>query len=131
MCGRSQLKKFLGSTVRRTVDRAKMMAHEVSAHSSGRAAREEMIDIPDELTGGEQHVKMKAASGHKGPYEFDTLQCVQQMHGEHLGPIWCMKFSPCGRLLATAGQDRVLRIWCLKTAFHYFQVVHPSSFAAL
>ena len=64
---------------------------------------------------------MKAASGHKGPYEFDTLQCVQEMHGEHLGPIWCMKFSPCGRLLATAGQDRALRIWVLKTAFHYFQ----------
>ena len=32
-----------------------------------------------------------------------------------------MKFSPCGRLLATAGQDRVLRIWVLKTAFTYFQ----------
>ena len=32
-----------------------------------------------------------------------------------------MKFSPCGRLLATAGQDRVLRIWVLKTAYTYFQ----------
>lgn len=66
---------------------------------------------------------MKASSSHKGPYEFDTLQCVQEMHAEqpHRGPIWCMKFSPCGRLLATAGQDRVLRIWVLKTAFNYFQ----------
>lgn len=64
---------------------------------------------------------MKASSSHKGPYEFDTLQCVQEMHGEHLGPIWCMKFSPCGRLLATAGQDRILRIWVLKTAFNHFQ----------
>ncbi|EFX71967.1 hypothetical protein DAPPUDRAFT_201342 [Daphnia pulex] len=114
----SQLKKFLGSKVRRTVGRAKMMAQEVSL--PGRQ-KEEMIDIPDELTGGEQHVKMKASSSHKGPYEFDTLQCVQEMHGEHLGPIWCMKFSPCGRLLATAGQDRILRIWVLKTAFNHFQ----------
>lgn len=115
----SQLKKFLGSKVRRTVGRARMMAQEVVP---GRQ-KEEMIDIPDELTGGEQHVKMKASSSHKGPYEFDTLQCVQEMHAEHLhrGPVWCMKFSPCGRLLATAGQDRILRIWVLKTAFNYFQ----------
>jgi len=113
----SQFKKFLGSKVRRTVGKAKMMASEVSLARQ----KEEMIDIPDELTGGEQHVKMKASNSHKGPYEFDTLQCVQEMHGEHLGPVWCMKFSPCGRLLATAGQDRILRIWVLKSAFNYFQ----------
>ena len=53
---RSQLKKFLGSKVRRTVGKAKMMAQEVSL--PGRQ-KEEMIDIPDELTGGEQHVKVK------------------------------------------------------------------------
>ena len=52
----SQLKKFLGSTVRKTVGKAKMMAHEVSQHAR---QKEEMFDIPDELTGGEQHVKMK------------------------------------------------------------------------
>ena len=31
-----------------------------------------------------------------------------------------MKFSPCGRLLATAGQDHILRVWVLKQAFNYF-----------
>lgn len=31
-----------------------------------------------------------------------------------------MKFSHCGRLLATAGQDNIVRIWVLKTAFDYF-----------
>ena len=51
---RSQLKKFLGSTVRKTVGKAKMIAHEVSHVRQ----KEEMIDIPDELTGGEQHVKV-------------------------------------------------------------------------
>lgn len=40
--------------------------------------------------------------------------------GEHTGPVWCMKFSPCGRLLATAGQDHILRVWVLKQAFNYF-----------
>lgn len=38
-----------------------------------------------------------------------------------MGPVWCMKFSSCGRLLATAGQDRILRIWVLRNAFTYFQ----------
>lgn len=32
-----------------------------------------------------------------------------------------MKFSVCGRLLATAGQDRVLRIWVVRNAYSYFQ----------
>lgn len=31
-----------------------------------------------------------------------------------------MKFSHCGRLLATAGQDNVVRIWVLKNAYDYF-----------
>lgn len=32
-----------------------------------------------------------------------------------------MKFSQCGRLLATAGQDKVLRIWIIKDAYSFFQ----------
>ena len=36
------------------------------------------------------------------------------------GPIWAMKFSHCGRLLATGGQDNVLRIWVLRESYPYF-----------
>ena len=31
-----------------------------------------------------------------------------------------MKFSQCGQLLATAGQDTKLRIWVLKNSYSYF-----------
>ena len=31
-----------------------------------------------------------------------------------------MKFSPCGKLLATGGQDNMLRIWVLKAAYPHF-----------
>lgn len=50
------------------------------------------------------------------------MEHVQEFKDEHEGAIWCMKFSGCGRLLATAGQDRVLRIWIVRYAFPFFQV---------
>lgn len=31
-----------------------------------------------------------------------------------------MKFSHCGRLLATGGQDGVLRVWVVRDAFKFF-----------
>lgn len=65
---------------------------------------------------------VKASNSHKGPYEFEKVEHVQEFKDEHEGPIWCMKFSGCGRLLATAGQDKVLRIWIVKDAFPFFQV---------
>ena len=40
--------------------------------------------------------------------------------GEHQGPVWCAKFSLCGRLLATAGQDQLLRVFVIKQAYHFF-----------
>ena len=45
--------------------------------------------------------QMKASSSHKGPYEFDQLLFVQDFKSEHIGPVWCMKFSACGRLELT------------------------------
>ncbi|XP_011173131.1 WD repeat-containing protein 44 [Solenopsis invicta] len=113
-----KLKRFLGSTVKKTMDKAKSIAQEVS-HARH---KEDVMDIVDEVYPGEQqYIKLKASNSHKGPYEFSCLQHVQDLSGEHIGPVWCMKFSACGRLLATAGQDRVLRIWVLQDAFSYFQ----------
>ena len=53
-------------------------------------------------------------------YLFFKFQFAQELSQPHLGPIWCMKFSQCGQLLATAGQDTKLRIWVLKNSYSYF-----------
>ncbi|VDK51286.1 unnamed protein product [Anisakis simplex] len=37
-----------------------------------------------------------------------------------IGAIWCMRFSLCGRLLATAGQDNIIRVWILRNHLSYF-----------
>lgn len=85
--------------------------------------KEDVMDIVDKVNPNDPpYMKLKASSSHKGPYEFDQLQHIQDLSGEHMGPIWCMKFSTCGRLLATAGQDRILRVWVLRSAYAYFQV---------
>lgn len=115
----AQLKKIFGSKLKKTMNKAKSIAQEVS-HARH---KEDVMDIVDDVYPGEQYIKLKASGSHKGPYEFDSLQHVQDLVGEHVGPVWCMKFSSCGRLLATAGQDRVLRIWVVRNGFTYFQVI--------
>lgn len=113
----ARIKRFFGSTMRKTVDKAKSIASEVS-HARH---KEDVADIVDAMN-PEQNIKIKASSSNKGPYEFTKLQHVQDLSGEDTSAVWCMKFSSCGRLLATAGQDKVLRIWVLKDAYPYFQV---------
>ncbi|XP_037089479.1 WD repeat-containing protein 44-like [Pollicipes pollicipes] len=116
----AQLKRFLGRTVNKARDRAEVIAQKMShvRHREERDAFESIDGVPDAHT--VVRVPMKASGSHKGPYEFDQLVFVQDFKSEHIGPVWCMKFSACGRLLATAGQDHVLRVWVLKSAYHYF-----------
>lgn len=113
----AKLKRFLGSTVKKTMDKAKSIAQEVS-HARH---KEDVFDIVDEVNPGEHTIKLKASNSHKGPYELENIQHVQELCGEHEGPVWCMKFSSCGRLLATAGQDKVLRVWVVRDAYQFFQ----------
>ncbi|XP_060802366.1 WD repeat-containing protein 44 isoform X1 [Amyelois transitella] len=112
-----KLKRFFGSTVKRTVDAAKSLAAEVSSARH----KEDVSDIADDVR-GEHNIKLKASNSHKGPYDFDgCVRHVQEMGDGHAGAVWCCKFSVCGRLLATAGQDKLLRVWVTRDAHHMFQ----------
>ncbi|XP_076848930.1 WD repeat-containing protein 44-like [Brachyhypopomus gauderio] len=122
----TQLKKFLGKSVKR----AKHLAEEYGerAVNKVKSVRDEVFhtdqDDPsssdDEGMPYTRPVKFKAAHSFKGPFDFDQIRVVQDLSGEHMGAVWTMKFSHCGRLLATAGQDNVVRIWVLKNAYDYF-----------
>ncbi|KAK2573339.1 WD repeat-containing protein 44 [Acropora cervicornis] len=37
------------------------------------------------------------------------------------GAVWTIKFTLCGRLMATAGQDHMVRVWVLKESQGYFE----------
>ncbi|XP_075043335.1 WD repeat-containing protein 44 [Mixophyes fleayi] len=122
----TQLKKFLGKKVKR----AKHLAEEYGerAVNKVKSVRDEVFHTdPDDPSSSDDEgmpytrpVKFKAAHGFKGPYDFEQIKVVQDLSGEHTGAVWTMKFSHCGRLLASAGQDNVVRIWVLKNAFDYF-----------
>ena len=71
----------------------------------------------------------------KGPPDFAGLQLVQELN-DCRGAVWCMKWSPDGQLLAVAGQDQLLRVYCCCKAWKYFtqlrnkasgQQISPSS----
>ncbi|KAF6728925.1 WD repeat-containing protein 44 [Oryzias melastigma] len=122
----TQLKKFFGKSVKR----AKHLAEEYGekAVNKVKSVRDEVFhtDQDDQSSSDDEGMpytrpaKFKAAHGFKGPFDFDHIKVVQDLSGEHTGAVWTMKFSHCGRLLATAGQDNIVRIWVLKTAFDYF-----------
>ncbi|XP_018414500.1 PREDICTED: WD repeat-containing protein 44 [Nanorana parkeri] len=122
----TQLKKFLGKKVKR----AKHLAEEYGerAVNKVKSVRDEVFHTdPDDQSSSDDEgmpytrpVKFKAAHGFKGPYDFEHIKVVQDLSGEHMGAVWTMKFSHCGRLLASAGQDNIVRIWVLKNAFDYF-----------
>ncbi|XP_077515494.1 WD repeat-containing protein 44 isoform X2 [Amblyomma americanum] len=74
---------------------------------------------PSEEEGSEEET-LKVKTSHRNPPELDSVRLVQDIASEHTGAVWTMKFSACGRLLATAGQDTILRIWVLRSAYQHF-----------
>ncbi|KAG5671766.1 hypothetical protein PVAND_001944 [Polypedilum vanderplanki] len=111
-----RIKKFFKVTAQKAASKAKSIASEVS-HARH---KEDIAEIPD-VANPEQTIKIKASKTNTGPYEFSKIQHVQDLSGEQSGAVWCMKFSPCGRMLATGGQDKLLRIWVIKEAYQTFE----------
>ncbi|RWS31573.1 WD repeat-containing protein 44-like protein [Leptotrombidium deliense] len=57
----------------------------------------------------------------KGVPDFEGIRVIQELT-DCKGAIWCMKWSSCGQLLAVAGQDQLLRVYCSYNAWkHYTQ----------
>eukprot|EP01137_Pigoraptor_chileana_P010776 Opistho-2@4098 len=64
---------------------------------------------------------LKTSVNNKSQVEFGHVRPVQDLTGAHVGAVWTMKFSCCGRLLATAGQDAVVRVWVAQSATPFFE----------
>ncbi|XP_064638857.1 WD repeat-containing protein 44-like isoform X2 [Lineus longissimus] len=107
-----RLGKFLGKKMEHTVAKIKHAAEEV--------LQKEESESDDEEIDGKKQIKIKASRSNNGPYDFLNLKPIQDLGGEHTGAVWTMKFSHCGRLLASGGQDNVLRVWVLKESCAYF-----------
>ncbi|KAK6052563.1 WD domain, G-beta repeat protein [Cooperia oncophora] len=63
---------------------------------------------------------VRPRKGKKGPFDFEQLKVVQELNNEHTGAVWCVRFSVCGRLMATAGQDNIIRVWAARSHLKYF-----------
>ncbi|KAF7256664.1 hypothetical protein EG68_07016 [Paragonimus skrjabini miyazakii] len=81
---------------------------------------EETSDEDEEVIGN-QGIRLRSSRQARGRREFVQIKLIQEMKNEHIGAIWAMRFSPCGRLLATAGYDRSIRIWVLRQWYSYFR----------
>lgn len=51
--------------------------------------------------------------------EFENLKIFKEIC-DTKEAIWCMKWSSCGQLLAAAGGDNLIRIYCCHKAWKYF-----------
>ncbi|XP_054162665.1 WD repeat-containing protein 44-like [Oppia nitens] len=68
----------------------------------------------------EPQPRYKIKVNHKrGTPDFDGLKLLQELY-DCKGAIWVMKYSVCGQLLAAAGQDHLLRVYCSQKSWKYF-----------
>ena len=123
--------KIVGSFSKSARSAAKLITEEVSRRHRTKEEKEEerlgrlATDITNtdgvKVVGSAADQAFKRIQAHKsGPTDFQSVQFGQDLSGHHQGPVWCMKFSLCGRLLATAGQDCILRIWVVRDKYQYF-----------
>lgn len=111
---RKKLRKFLG----KTVQKIKSVADEVTGQGRPNDSSSEDEDQHDVHEG---YIKFKNHRAIKDRLQFRKIKLLQDLSGDHIGAVWSMKFSLCGKLLATAGQDNIVRVWVLKEYAVHFE----------
>ena len=81
--------------------------------------QKEAVAEQQALNQAEVHQTFRLKVNKKGSADFEGLKLVQELQ-DCRGAIWCMKWSPDGQLLAVAGQDQLLRVYCCSKAWKYF-----------
>ena len=61
-----------------------------------------------------------AAATVAAPTTSSNMTQTLQANSNSKSIIWSMKFSGCGKLLATGGKDQILRVWILKAFYAEF-----------
>ncbi|XP_046854421.1 WD repeat-containing protein 44-like isoform X2 [Xenia sp. Carnegie-2017] len=92
----------------------------VKGGKDGKRGMDESSSSDEENPQSENYIKVKSANG-KGQSIINKLNIIQDLSGKHQGAVWTMKFSSCGKLLGTAGQDKVVHVWVLKTEKDFFE----------
>ncbi|VUZ39611.1 unnamed protein product [Hymenolepis diminuta] len=90
-------------------------------------SQDEPSSEEDDEVIGNQGIRLRCSRKIKGHKEFLQIRLVQKLDNEHIGAIWAMRVSPCGRLLATAGYDRNIRIWVLRQWYNHYKNILQSA----
>lgn len=108
--------KKIGQGFMKGVQKVKNSA---SSSNSGHAQRTEpYADGRHEQLDQQNQFKFKS-NKKKESADFEGLKIIQELNDCN-GAIWCMKWSVCGKLLAVAGKDQLLRVYCCYSAWKYF-----------
>lgn len=115
--GKRQLTRLVNRSFLRKTGKKVISGHHDIADIDEEEEDAEKLLIND---GSNGDLKYKTSRNFKEQPQFDKTQLLQTIVNAHTGPIWCMRFSPDGHLLATGGQDSLLKIWVLRAAQPHF-----------
>lgn len=94
----------------------KGVKQEVNRHRDAASSSEQRMQTSAEA---DSYQPFKLKINKKDTADFDGLKLLQEIN-DVKGAIWCMKWSADGQLLAVAGQDQLLRVYCTSSAWKYF-----------